>query len=110
MRRPEMAEAVAAAALLQLGHEQEGEQEREEEHSAGKEEMGSGLKRNGASPGQLAGGDTGRAEMRALLTGRKTGGTGFQNRWHRFRPVAHNLARSAQNKRRKGSRRSRGMS
>jgi len=73
-RRPEMAGAVA---LLELGHEQEGEQEREEEHSAGKEEMGLGLKRCGASPAQLAGGNTGRAEMRALLTRSKTGGTGF---------------------------------
>ena len=87
-RRPEMAGAAAATSLLELGHEQEGEQEREEEHSDGKEEMGSGLKRNGASPGQLAGGDTGRAEMRALLTGRKIGGTGFP------KPVAPVLAGS----------------
>ena len=41
-RRPKMAGAAAVAALLELGHEQEGEQEREEEHSAGKEEMGRG--------------------------------------------------------------------
>ena len=72
-----MAGAATVAALLELGHEQEGEQEREEEHGAGKEEMESGLKRHGASPAQLAGGDTGRAEMRVLLTGRK-------NRWYRF--------------------------
>ena len=32
----------------------------------------------------------------------------FQNWWYRFRPAAHSLARSARNRRRKGSRRSRG--
>jgi len=58
-------------------------EERESRRPKGISEAG--IKRRGASSVQLADGDAWHAEMRALpLTRGKTGGTGFQNRWHRF--------------------------
>ena len=43
------------------------------------------IRRRGASSAQLTDGDAWHAEMCALpLTHGKTGGTGFQNQWHRF--------------------------
>ena len=55
-----------------------------------------GIRQCGASSAQLANGDAWHAEMRALpLTRGKTGGTGFQNRWHCFpKPVALVLVQS----------------
>ena len=60
---------------LELGHEREGEEEEGKSRTAPGDDKDAWL-----------------AEMRALLTGgQKSGGTGFQSRWHRFWPVRQNF-------------------